>query len=81
MQKKHYNVKVWPYRKTLQPGKMNVAQKPLIDPQKILLPPLDVKLGIVKIFVKAMDKIRQGFRSLKRKFPKLSEAKIKEGIF
>ena len=40
-----------------------------------------MKLGIVQNFVKAMDKNGEGFRFLKRKFPKLSEAKIKEGVF
>ena len=39
------------------------------DPKKILLPLLHVKLGIVKDFVKAMDKNEEGFRFLKRKLP------------
>ena len=60
---------------------MNVAQKPLVDPQKILLPPLNIKLGIVKNFVKAMDKNGECFRFLKRNSSKLSETKIKEGVF
>ena len=64
----------------LEPGKMNVAQKLLVDPHKILLPPLHVHFGIVINFVKAMDK-NGGFRFLKRIFPKLSEVKIKEGVF
>ena len=41
---------------------MNVAQKPLVDSQEILLPPLHMKLGIVKNFVKAMDKNGDDFR-------------------
>ena len=45
---RHYNVKVWSHRKTLEPGKINVAQNPLVDPKKTLLPPIHVKLGIVK---------------------------------
>ena len=60
---------------------MNVSQKPLVDPQKTLLPPLNVKHGVVKIFVKAMDKNGEGFCFLKRKLPKLSEAKVKEAFF
>jgi hypothetical protein len=35
----------------------------------------------MKNFVKAMDKNGDGFLFLKLKFPKLSDAKIKEGIF
>ena len=34
-----------------------------------------------KNFNKAMDKNEEGFRFLKRKFSKLSEAKIKVGVF
>ena len=58
---------------------MNVFIKPLVDPQENLLPLLHVNLGIVKYFIKAMDKSGD-FRFLKRKFPKLSEAKIMEGV-
>ena len=29
---------------------------PLVDPKKILLPPLHIKLGLMKNFIKAMDK-------------------------
>ena len=60
---------------------MNVAQNPPVDPHKILLPPLHVKLGIVKNFVKAMHKNGEGFRFLQRKFPKLNKVKIKEEVF
>jgi hypothetical protein len=35
----------------------------------------------MKNFVKAMDKNGTGFMYLKHKFPRLSDAKIKEGIF
>ncbi|GBM21876.1 hypothetical protein AVEN_32860-1 [Araneus ventricosus] len=40
-----------------------------------------MKLGLIKQFVKAMDKIGDGFNFLKTKFPRLSEAKIKEEVF
>jgi hypothetical protein len=40
-----------------------------------------MKLGLIKIFVKVMDKESEGFAYLKQKFPKISEAKIKERIF
>ena len=32
-------------------------------------------------FVKALDKTKAGFKYLYEKFPRLSEAKIKEGVF
>ena len=49
----------------LEPAKMNVAQKPLVGPQKILLQPLRVKHGIIKTFVKAMDNNKKVFVSWK----------------
>jgi hypothetical protein len=48
----------------------------------MFLPPLNLKLGLVKNFVKAMKKDGPVFfLYLQQKFPRLSEAKIKEGIF
>ena len=35
----------------------------------------------MKNFVKAMDRIGSAFKYLAEKFPRLSEAKIKEGVF
>ncbi|GBM29585.1 hypothetical protein AVEN_130070-1 [Araneus ventricosus] len=49
--------------------------------KKIFLPPLHVKLILMKNFVKAMDCGGSEFQYLRLKFPKVSEAKIKEGIF
>lgn len=77
----HYTKKVWPKRESLTPGHKNVKNHPLVNADDILLPPLHIKLGLMKNFVKAMPKDGDGFLYLKEKFPKLSEAKIKEGIF
>ena len=46
-----------------------------------MLPPLHTKLGFMKQFVKALDVNIQCFKYLHSKFPKLSDAKIKEEIF
>ena len=46
-----------------------------------MLPPLDIKLGLMKNFVKAMNKHGKGFEHLREKFPKLGDAKLNEGIF
>jgi len=35
----------------------------------------------MKNFVQGMDKIGRGFEYLRNKFPNVSDAKIKEGIF
>jgi len=36
---------------------------------------------LMKIFVKGMDKTGRGFQYVRNKFPNVSDAKIKEGIF
>jgi hypothetical protein len=43
--------------------------------------PMNVKLHLIKMFVKAMGKQRGGFDYLRQKFPKISEAKMREGTF
>jgi hypothetical protein len=42
---------------------------------QILLPPLHIKLGLMKNFVKAMDRTGSAFKHLAEKFPRLREAK------
>ena len=58
------------------PGENCVRNQLLVDKDKILLPPIYVKLGLIKNFVKA----GKGFEYLREKFPKLSDPKLKEGI-
>ncbi|UYV82630.1 hypothetical protein LAZ67_22000257 [Cordylochernes scorpioides] len=78
---RHYIKKIWPNRKIFTPGYKNIANLPLIDSENIYLPPLYIKLGLMKSFVKAMDRNASGFAYLKQKISSISEAKIKEGIF
>jgi len=42
---------------------------------------LHIKLGLMKNFVKGMDKTGRGIKYLRNNFPNVSDAKIKEGIF
>jgi len=58
-----------------------VAHSASVGKSKICLPPLYIQLGFINIPVKAMDKESEGFGYLRQKFSKLSEAKMKEGIF
>ncbi|UYV74009.1 hypothetical protein LAZ67_11001809 [Cordylochernes scorpioides] len=62
-------------------GYKNIVNPPLIDSENIYLPPLHTKLGLMKNFVKAMDRNASGFAYLKQKCSSISDAKIKEGIF
>ncbi|KAK1787970.1 hypothetical protein P4O66_016453 [Electrophorus voltai] len=77
----HYVKKDWPLRKSLKIGEKNVQHSVLAEPDKILLPPLHIKLGLMNNLVKAMDQNGSAFKYLSEKFPRISEAKIKEGIF
>jgi hypothetical protein len=73
--------KDWPARKSLDPGIMNVENQPLVKMRKILLPSLHLKLGLMKNYVKAMNQEEAAFTYLCEKFPRLSGAKLKEGVF
>jgi hypothetical protein len=44
--------------------------------KKITVPPLYIKLGIMKQFVKALSKVGNCFKELLNTFPHLSDAKI-----
>ncbi|GBM70940.1 hypothetical protein AVEN_111996-1 [Araneus ventricosus] len=79
--KKYYIKKVWPKRQFQISGVKNEENEPIGASEKILLPPLHIKLGLMKNFIKAMDCGGSGFQYLHLKFPKESETKIKEGIF
>ena len=61
----HYVRKSWPKRQSLTPGFKNVAHEPLIESSKILLPPLHIKLGLIKNFVKALDVNGSAFTYMK----------------
>jgi hypothetical protein len=71
----------WPQRKSLKVGEKNVQHPALAEWHKILLLPLHMKFGLMKNFVKAMNRTGSAFKYLAEKFPRLSEAKIKEGVF
>ena len=77
----HWTQERWLSKGSLTPGTKNILRESLVDPKKVLLPPLHIKLGSVEQFVKALPREGEGFTYLCRKFPGLSDAKIKEGVF
>ncbi|ESN97698.1 hypothetical protein HELRODRAFT_177753 [Helobdella robusta] len=78
----HYLVKDWPARIDPVPGQFNILHESLVNPDKIFLPPLHIKLGIFKNFVKALPTDSKGFIYLKDKFKTtLTNAKIAAGVF
>ena len=53
----HYTKKDWPLQKELVLSKeRNIINDPLFDRDRILFPPLHIKLGLIKQFTKALDK-------------------------
>lgn len=79
--KHHYVRKEWPSRDTYAIGKASVANRPLVKKEKIILPPLHIKLGLMKCFVKALKNNSVAMQYLRDCFPRLSESKVKEGVF
>ena len=62
-------------------GDKNIIIEPLVGRNRIVLPPLHIKLGPMKQFVKAVDKHGDCFNYIVKKFPGLSMEKMKAGIF
>ena len=77
----HWIKREWRSREVFILGEKNIKNIPLVNREKILLPPLHIKLGLMKQFVKALDKEGECFKYLGTKFPRLTYEKIKAGIF
>jgi hypothetical protein len=52
---KNYKIKDFPMREKSVPGEKCVRNQPLVDKDKILLPPLHIKSRLIKNFFKAMN--------------------------
>ncbi len=78
---KHWTEKIWPIRTSMTVGEKNVINEPLVDREKIIFPPLHIKLGLMKQFVKALNKEGNCFQYICSAFPGLSYEKVKAGVF
>uniref|UniRef100_A0A1B0CSA1 Uncharacterized protein n=1 Tax=Lutzomyia longipalpis TaxID=7200 RepID=A0A1B0CSA1_LUTLO len=79
----HWTIRNWEEREPLNTDQKNVINDPLVPREKIIFPPLHLKLGLMSKFVKALVK-RDNLGAidyLHSRFPKMSDAKIKAGIF
>ena len=65
----------------MKPGEKNIINDPLVDRKNIILPPLHIKLGLMKQFVKALDRSGDCFGYICSNFPGLNYKKKKGGIF
>lgn len=77
----HYTEHQWQHRQSHQIGTDSVENMPLVPSSKIILPPLHIKLGLIRNFVRALDSQSAAMAHLKIVFPKLSEAKIDAGMY
>ena len=77
----HWVKKEWPERITLTVNECNVINEPLVPREKIILPPLHIKLGTMKQCVKALPVHGNCFNYICRVFPGMSNEKLKAGIF
>jgi hypothetical protein len=62
-------------------GGQNVINKPLVARDRIILPSLHIKLGLMKQFVKALSKDSSCTEYTAHKLPGLTTEKLKAGIF
>ena len=72
----HWVNDVWPARNSLKPGDKNIINEPLVEPEKIILHPLHIKLGLMKQFVKTLDFHEDCFKYICYTFPGLSEEQL-----
>ena len=80
--KDHCVRKEWLSRHMLIPAEKNVINEPLVDQKNIILPLLHIKLGIMKLFIKALDRDGDCFQYIIcLTFPRVSDVKKKAGIF
>ena len=62
-------------------GEKNICNNSLVPPDKVILLPLRIKLGLMKQYVKNLDKGGKCFKYIFQKFSFLSYEKIKAGVF
>ena len=71
----------WPVREQLIQEDRSIIIQPLISQDRIILPPLHIKLGLMKQFVKASDNHGAYSAYLSKAFPGLTSKRLKAGIF
>jgi hypothetical protein len=64
----HWKQNRWTPRTSLEPGCKNMFLKSLVEPKKILLSPLHIKLSIMKQLVKALQNTGNYFKYLWQRF-------------
>jgi hypothetical protein len=62
-------------------GGQNVINEPLVARDRIILPSLHIKIGLMKRFVKALNKDGSCKEYIAHKAPRFTMEKLKAGIF
>ena len=65
----HWIKRDWPFRESLTPSYRNILYPALVDRSNVILPPLHIKLGLIKQLVKALNKEGACFKCIQEKFP------------
>jgi len=77
----HWIRKEWPVRSELIVGERNVLHKSLVERDRIILPSLLIKIGLMKQFMRALHKDSPCFRYIEQKMPEIITEKLKARIF
>ena len=78
---RYWAQKDWPIRDTHEAGMPNIIQDSIVNRDKIIFPPLQIKLGLMKQFVKALETEGECFQHIITALPELSFEKIRAGVF
>ena len=71
----------WPLRESLTPSFRNILHPALVDRYNVILPPLHIDLGLMKLFVKAFNKEGACFKYIQEKFPCMSAENIIKRVY
>ena len=71
----HWVQRKWPKHKMLTVGKHNIIHEQLVYKEKIVFPPLNIRLDLMKQFVMTLDKDGACFQYISNVFPGLSKEK------
>ena len=75
----HWIKRDWPLRESLTTGYRNISHPVLVDKSNVILPPIYTNLGLMKQFVKALNKDACS-KYIQEKFPCMSAEKVKESV-
>ena len=76
----HWTQKEWPAREVLAVGSANIVATALVPRDRIIFPPLHIKLGLVKQFIRALDKNGDCFLYICKVLSGVSYEKLKAGV-